>query len=298
MVAGGTGWIGSALCKSLAADGHAVVILSRSPGQQSLGRQVVWDGRSLGPWTSEIDAADAVVNLCGESIGAGRWTAARKAKLINSRVEPTALLVQALGNASAAPTRPRVLVNASAVGYYGDRGDEPLTEVEGPGLDFLARLVVQWERAARPAESAGVRVALMRNAVVLGPGGGALRQLALPFRFFVGGPIGRAGAWFPWIHMDDVVGLLRRALVDEQMAGPVNVAAGSATMRDLARDIGRALHRPSWLPVPRLALRLLLGELGEALTVSQRVVPERAIGLGYEFREPGIARALERSLAW
>lgn len=253
-----------------------------------------WDGKSLGSWVGELDGADAVVNLCGESIGAGRWTKARKARLVSSRVDSTSILVQALAEAG---SRPRMLVNASAVGYYGDRGGEPLTEAEGPGLDFLAQLVVKWEAAARAAEPLGVRVALMRNAVVLGPDGGALRQLALPFRLFVGGPIGSRHAWFPWVHMDDVVGLIRRAIDDDQVQGPVNVAAGSVTMDELARELGRSLGRPSWLPVPQIALRILLGELGEALTVSQRVLPERAAQLGYVFKEPGIARTLQRALA-
>jgi uncharacterized protein len=293
IVAGGSGWIGSGLCPALVADGHDVVILSRSPQPGGHARTVVWDAQTLGPWTEELADADAVVNLCGESIGAGRWTAARKARLLSSRVGPTSLLVRALRDA---PQHQRVLVNASAVGYYGDRADEPLTERETPGLDFLAQLVVQWEAAALAAESHGVRVVLLRNGVVLGPGGGALRQLALPFRLLVGGPLGRPDAWFPWVHIDDVVGLYRRALEDHKVDGPLNMVAGSVRMRELAREIGQALHRPAWLPVPRLALRLALGELGDAFTVSQHVLPERALALGYQFQEPGIARALERSL--
>ncbi|HEY3116406.1 MAG TPA: NAD-dependent epimerase/dehydratase family protein, partial [Chloroflexota bacterium] len=173
VVAGGNGWLGRALCSSLAGDGHQVVVLSRQARPKLAARQ--WDGRTLGPWADEIDGADAVVNLAGESIAGGRWNPARRQVLIESRTQPTHALVAAIDRAS---RRPAVLVNQSAVGYYGDRGDATVTEADPPGGDFLARLVVDWEAAAKPAEALGVRVALIRTGVVMGPRGGALAQMA------------------------------------------------------------------------------------------------------------------------
>ena len=294
VVAGGSGWIGAALSRSLAADGHEIVTLARSLGQNPTGRTVLWDGRSLGPWTSELSGTDAVVNLSGESIASGRWTDERKAGLVRSRIEPTSVLVEAMAEAN---PRPTVLVNASAVAYYGDRGDEPLTESGGPGIDFLAQLVAEWEAATWIASDVGMRVVVMRNAVVLGPGGGALPQLALPFRLFLGGPIGRGRQWFPWVHLDDVVGLFRRAIVDPVIEGPINVAAPEPVrMNDFAITLGQVLGRPSWLPMPQLLLRVALGELADYLVTSQRIVPEKAIRLGYDFKEPRLTHALERAL--
>jgi uncharacterized protein (TIGR01777 family) len=255
---------------------------------------VVWDGRSIGEWAAELEDADAVINLSGQSIMSGRWNEERKRALLTSRTEPTAAIVGALKRAR---RRPRVLVNASAVGYYGDRGDEPVTESDPPGGDFLARLVVEWEQVAERASELGVRVCLMRIGIVLGPGGGALAQLALPFRFFLGGYIGSGKQWISWVHVDDVVGLFRFAIEREDASGPINVTAPEpATNRELAHALGSAMGRPSWLPVPSFALRVALGELADQILVGQRALPAAALRLGYAFRHPSLDLALRGAL--
>ncbi len=292
IVAGGSGWLGRALSSSLASDGHQVIVLSRQIRPGAATRR--WDGRILGPWADEIDGANAIVNLSGESIGARRWGPPRKRVLLESRTQPTHALVAAIERAAHCPA---VLVNQSAVGYYGDRGDEAISEADPPGADFLAQLVVQWETEARAAEALGVRVVLTRTGVVIGPGGGALAQMALPFRRFIGGPIGSGRQWFPWVHIDDVVGLLRWAIERPEASGPINVVAPEpVTLKTFADTLGRVLHRPSWLPVPRLPLRIALGEIADALMVSQRVVPQAAQRLGYRFHEPTLLSALQRAL--
>jgi uncharacterized protein (TIGR01777 family) len=250
-----------------------------------------WDGRTLGPWADEVDGADAVINLAGEPVAPKRWTDARKQVLRASRLDPTRALVAAIERAG---KRPSVLANASAVGYYGDRGDASLRETDPPGGDFLARLVVDWEAAARQAAT---RVALLRMGVVLGPGGGALPQLALPFRFFVGGPIGSGRQWFPWVHLNDVVGAFRFVLDHPEVEGPVNIAAPEPVRnRDFARALGQTLRRPSWLPVPAVALRIVLGELGNALLTGQLVLPEKLAAAGYPFQQPQLLPALRQVL--
>jgi uncharacterized protein len=297
VVAGGTGWLGSALCRSMDADGHDVVVLSRTLGRggEAHGpRRVVWDGRSVGAWAAELEDADAVINLSGESVMDGRWSEERKRALVASRVEPTTAIVGAIKRAQ---NRPGVLVNASAVGYYGDKGDQPVTESDPPGNDFLARLVVEWEQAAMQAVVLGVRVCTMRIGIVLGPGGGALAQLALPFRFFLGGYVGSGKQWISWVHIDDVVGLFRFAVERADATGAINVTAPEpATNRQLAQTLGSVLGRPSWVPAPAFALRIVLGELAESLLVGQRVLPAAAQQLGYRFQHPALESALRGAL--
>jgi uncharacterized protein (TIGR01777 family) len=228
-----------------------------------------------------------VINLAGESIAPKRWTVERKRVLRASRIDPTRALVAAISRSAQPPT---VLANASAVGYYGDRGDAIANEADPPGGDFLARLVIDWEAAA---QEAATRVALFRMGVVLGPRGGALSQLAMPFRFFVGGPIGSGRQWFPWVHIDDVVSAFRFALDHQEVEGPLNVTSPQPVRnREFARAVGQALHRPSWLPVPAFALRIALGELGTTLLGSQRVLPEKLARAGYIFQQPQLRPAL------
>jgi uncharacterized protein (TIGR01777 family) len=235
-----------------------------------------------------------VVNLTGESIVRARRRRDSKKVLRESRVQPTEALVAALERAT---RRPPVLVNASAMGYYGDRGDEVLGEEDPPGSDFLARIVVDWEAAALRATNLGVRVVLLRLGLVLGSGGGPLSQMAVPFSFFLGGPIGAGDQWVSWVHMDDVVGLIRFAMERAELSGPVNVAAPEPVRyRDFAAAIGRALGRPSWLPVPRAVVRVLFGELADAVLAGQRLRPAVAESVGYEFCEPRVERALRRAL--
>jgi hypothetical protein len=237
---------------------------------------------------------DAIVNLAGESLAAGRWTAERKAEIRRSRIEGTRAIVNAI---TTADPRPKVLVNASAVGYYGDRGDEPLDETSRPGTGFLARVCVEWEAEARRAEALGVRVVLLRTGVVIAPDGGAVSAMLLPFRAALGGRLGSGRQWISWVHRDDVIGLIRDVVAKEEYAGAVNATSPNpVTNRDFTRALARAVHRPAVLPVPGIALRLLFGEMATTLLTGQRVLPRVAERTGYQWREPELPAALETSV--
>ncbi|GAB4279010.1 MAG: TIGR01777 family oxidoreductase [Coriobacteriia bacterium] len=292
-ILGGTGLIGGALRGSLADAGHEVVLFAREATAARLQPEagttvVVYDGRAEGEWVASLEGADAVVNMAGATIGA-MWTPARKEAIRASRVDLTKTVVEALRTLA---DRPRVLVNASGAGYYGDRGDDLLGEDEPPGSDWLARLAADWEEAAFEAQGLGMRVVTMRTGIVFSREGGSLELMALPFRFFVGGPLGSGRQWFPWIHLDDIAGLYRFAVETEAVTGPLNACAGSERQREVARAIGRAMRRPSWLPAPVFAVRLLYGEFADALSASQRVSTEKVRSLGYEFQWPEIGPAL------
>ena len=297
IVAGGTGWLGSVLTASLVADQHEVIILTRRPPvatPEAAERHVSWDGRTLGPWVTEVAGADAIVNLSGAPIAPARWTTARKRTLRASRIESTRTLVAAL---EATPRRPAVLVSASAIGYYGDRGDENVAENDPPGHDFLAELCRDWEAEATRATALGVRVVLPRLGVVLGPDGGALLPLAMISRFFLGGPIGTGRQWMPWVARTDVVALLRFALTRPEVSGPINVVSPNPVRNEeLAREIGKALGRPSWISAPPFMLRLILGEFADTLLTGQRALPTTALKLGFEFTRPTLSGALATTL--
>ena len=295
VVAGGTGFIGRPLVGALLARGDTVAVLTRSaaPDLPQGARAVRWNAAPGGDggWRSAIAGADAVVNLAGESIAAGRWSPARKGRIMASRVHATRAIVEAMG---ADATRPRALISASAVGFYGPRGDEAVTEADGPGHDFLAKVCVAWEAEARRAEAHGARVVLARLGLVLAGDGGALPRMALPFRLMAGGPLGAGTQWVPWIHRDDAIALLLLLLRSGAAQGPVN-AVGPAPVRgrDFACELGRALGRPSWLPAPAPLLRLALGEAADALLLAgQRALPRQAEALGYRFRYGAAAAAL------
>lgn len=299
VVAGGTGFIGRAVCRELLRAGHEVTVLTRDASRAS-GR--VPQGVKVAQWSPEqseelrevLSAKDAVINLSGESVAAQRWTPEFKQKLVDSRVNSTRALVQ--GIRSAEP-RPKVLVNAGAVGIYGNRGEEELTESSPPGTGFLAELAIRWEQSADEARELGVRVVKLRIGIVLGEGGGALEKMLLPFRLFVGGPFGSGQQWFPWIHLDDVSGITLHALAHDTVDGAVNtVAPGIVRLGEFCKALGRVMGRPSWLPVPGFALRLVVGELGESMLWSQRVVPQVALQTGYAFRYPQVEQALRQVL--
>lgn len=299
IVAGATGFIGRSLVRQLSARGDAVVVLSRS-GRVSPGifpenvRTVRWDGKRQGPWSAEVDGADAVVNLAGESIGGGRWTAERKELLIRSRVDPTNALVHAC---LAAARPPSVFLNASAVGYYHHEGDSPVTEDDPAGTGFLCEVAQQWEAAAGRVASRGVRLVIARIGVVIGAGGGALQRMLLPFRLFIGGPLGTGTQWFPWVHVDDVVGAMVFLLDQTSLSGPVNVVAPEpVTMASFARQLGSVLRRPSWIPVPAFFLRTLLGEMAVLILGGRPVVPSRLMGTGYRFHHPRLDGALRSAV--
>jgi uncharacterized protein (TIGR01777 family) len=285
LVTGGTGLVGKPACDALRAAGHAVTIVSREPGRVPA-RAIGWDGLR-----AVMSETDAIVNLAGDPIAGGRWTDTRKTEIRRSRVESTRALVDAI---AAADPRPKVLVSASAIGYYGDRGDEPLDESARPGTGFLARVCVEWEAEARRAETFGPRVVLPRIGIVLAPDGGALAAMLLPFRAGLGGTLGSGRQWMSWVHRDDVVGLLRDAVANDAYAGPVNATSPNpVTNKDFTKALGRALHRPTILPVPGVALRLLVGEMASLLLAGQRVLPAVAQRVGYEWRQPELPAALE-----
>jgi hypothetical protein len=294
LVSGGTGLIGGALVARLRAAGHAVAILTRraAAGPDA----VTWD-----PAAGRLDAAaleglDAVVHLAGESIGAGRLNAARKRAIMNSRAAGTRLLATTL---AALRRPPRVLVSASGINYYGSRGDEVLRESAAPGQGFLAEVCRAWEGATAPAAAAGIRVVVLRIAMVLVTEGGALARMLPLFRAGGGGPLGPGTQWWSWITRDDLLAVIERALADETLAGPVNAASPQpVTNREFTRALAAALHRPAVLPAPAFALRLALGELAdELLLASIRVEPAALVARGFGFTHPALAGALARVLA-
>ena len=293
VIAGGSGFIGEAVVRRLVARGDDVAVLSRNPAKVRVGRGVVWDGRTQGPWSEEIAHADAIVNLAGENVGEGRWTEARKRKLIASRVNATGAIVQALRNA---PPRERVLVSASAVGYYGfTRGDEELDESASRGGGFLAELVEEWEAVARESDPLA-RLVLPRFGVVLAPDGGALKRLLLPFKLGVGGRVGSGEQWMSWIDRDDAVRIVEWAIDNQSARGVYNASAPAPLRnRDFTRALGRALHRPAVMPAPAFALRIAFGEMAEEMLLGgQRVVPRRAEREGFRFEVPTLDASLAR----
>lgn len=293
-VVGATGLIGGAVARALVVRGDAVVAVSRRGAARVEGAEDVrWDPAEGPPPDAVVSGVDAVVNLAGAPIEAKRWTAARKREIRESRVLTTRLIAERVGGEVGAP----VLVNASAVGYYGPRGDEELTEEAAPGRDFLAETCVAWEREAAGAEARGARVVLLRTGIVLSPRGGALPKLALPVRLMVGGPIGGGRQWVPWIHEDDEVGIILQALDREDVAGPLNLTAPEPVrQRDMAAAMGRALGRPAVVPTPAIALRLALGELATLALDGQRAVPRAALDAGYAFRFTDVEAALRDAL--
>jgi uncharacterized protein (TIGR01777 family) len=293
-VTGASGLVGRRLVDRLLERGDEVLALSRRPatGPARPGlHAIAGDLNAPGSWQQALAGAGAVVHLAGEPLAARRWSPSQKRRLEDSRIEGTRHLVDAL---LVCPAPPSVLVSASAVGFYGARGEEELDEASPAGTGFLASLCQRWEAEAQRAAGAGVRTVVPRLGVVLSARGGALTRLRLASRLFVGGPLGRADGWFPWIHEDDVVGLLLHALADPPgLRGPLNVVAPEAVcMRDFARAIGRTLHRPAGLPLPEPLLRLVLGEVATAINPGQRVIPRAALASGYRFLHPSLHEAL------
>jgi uncharacterized protein (TIGR01777 family) len=297
LISGGSGLIGRQLTASLLKEGHDVVVLSRRPETANPprgARYVSWDARTAeGDWVKELKGAQAIVNLAGASIGNWPWTKRRMALLLSSRLYATGALMLALER-TPAPVRPPLLVSASGIDYYGDRGDEVITEDSHAGDSFLARLSEQWETAAQKAEPLGVRVVRIRTSMVFSREAYAFQLLTLPFRLFVGGPLGDGRQWFTWIHIDDIVGIYRLAVEDARVSGPVNaVAPDIRRERDVATEIGRVLHRPALIPAPAFALRLVLGKESQLLLHGRHAEPAKALAFGYAFRFGGLHEALE-----
>ena len=294
VVAGGTGFIGRPLCASLCQEGHQVTLLTRRIEGEwpcaSIVTAVEWNGRTAGAWEHCLDGADAVINLAGAPIADGRWNDARKQLLMESRVLTTRLLVEALSRRS---SKPRTLINASGIGYYGASDDRVLDEGAARGQGFLADLCLAWEAEALRAAEFGVRIVMLRTGMVLEQDGGALPKMLLPFRLFAGGPILPGTQWVSWIHRRDHIGLIQWILTTPSVSGPVNaVAPEPVTMNTFCQVLGRVLHRPSWLPVPGFALQMALGELGTLMTTGQRVNPAKAISRQYVFHYPTLEPAL------
>lgn len=294
IIAGGSGFLGRALHTRLRSDGHAVGILTRQP-RPGVHDDIAWtpDGAS-GSWAQALDRVDAVVSLSGEGIADRRWSAARKQALKASRLLPTRSLVAAFGQVSRPPA---VFISGSAVGYYGARGDEIVTEAEPPGSDFLCTLCVEWEAEAARASTI-TRVVLLRTAPVLHPDGGALGKMLLPFRMGVGGPLGSGTQFMPWIHLADWVDFIVWLVNTGGAHGAFNVTAPvPVTNADFSRTLGKVLHRPAVVPVPAFGLRLLIGELADSLLTGQRAVPARAEEAGFQFRFRELEPALRDLLA-
>ncbi|HEX4953719.1 MAG TPA: TIGR01777 family oxidoreductase [Thermoanaerobaculia bacterium] len=294
LITGGSGLIGRALAASLAADGHEVVVLSRRPegvhGLPPGARAEGWEPERAGPWADLLDGA-VVVHLAGDNLAEGRWTAEKKRRIRDSRVLSGQALARAI---EAGPARPEAFLQSSAVGYYGfDRGEEEVAESAAPGDDFLGRVCVEWEASTAGLDALGIRRPILRTGLVLSGAGGALPQMALPFRLFVGGPVGRGSQVLPWIHEIDEVRAIRFLIDHPTASGPFNLTAPSPVpFRAMARALGRSLRRPSLLPVPAFALRLLLGEKAELVLGGQRAVPKRLLELGFSFRFPELEPAL------
>ncbi len=294
VIAGGSGFLGEPLVKRLLARGDHVAVLSRNPAKVRVGRGVAWDGKTQGGWSAEVADSDAIVNLAGENVGEGRWTDERKQQLVASRVDATNAIVQALRKS---PPRERVHVNASAVGYYGLRGDEELDENGTRGDGFLAELVEKWEAAARQAESLA-RLVIPRFGVALAEDGGALEKMLLPFKLGVGGRVGSGEQWMSWIDRDDVVRFIEWAIDNRDARGVYNATSPEPVRnRDFTRALGRALHRPTFMPAPAFALKIVFGQMAEEVLLGgQRVVPRRAEREGFRFEAPTLDASFARQL--
>ena len=294
LIGGSHGLVGTALIKSLEAEGHEIFRLVRhAPTSKT---EVEWSPDRYSIALARIEGFDAVVNLAGESIAEGRWTDEKKRRIRESRVKGTKLLGDALANLTVPP---KTFVCASAIGYYGNRGDELLTETSAPGDDFLAKVCAEWEQATALAAEKGIRVVNARFGVILDNNGGALKKMLPPFRMGVGGRIGSGKQWMSWIALDDVIVGIKFALANESARGPVNfVSPNPVTNAEFTKTLGKALSRPTIFPIPSFAIKLMFGEMGEALLLGgQRVAPVRLVGGGFEFSYPQLQAALGHILA-
>jgi uncharacterized protein len=292
VVTGGTGFLGRPLILRLRAAGHEVTTLTRRADGRSGGREVEWHpSGAAGSWVSELEGADAVINLAGEPLAECRWSEARKQRIRDSRLNATRSIVGAIGRAR---RRPAVLFSGSAVGYYGPRGAEPIAEAEPAGTDFLGRLARDWEDAALDAQRLGARVVLLRTGLVLERDGGALQPLLLPFRLGVGGPLGSGEQYWPWIHRDDWVAAIEWLLSNPSISGPVNIAAPfPETNRAFSKTLAAVLGRPCVFRVPSVALRVALGEMADVVLTGQRAIPAKLAAANFPF----VFERLDRALA-
>ncbi|MHB8076646.1 TIGR01777 family oxidoreductase [Desulfosporosinus fructosivorans] len=298
LIFGGAGFVGRNLTKELLANGYQVSVVSRNRQKtlNSLGDNVQvieWD--NISPLSSmyELHDIDVVINLAGESIGNRRWSYSIKQEILTSRIRTTSAIVAAINNRT---MQPKVLINASAVGYYGPRQDDKITELEKAGQDFLAGVCRAWEKEANKVQNNFTRVVTLRIGVVLG-NEGALKRMVMPFKFFIGGPLGTGNQWLSWIHIKDLTSMIRFVIEHQEVIGPVNATAPTPVrMRDFSKVLGEVLKRPSWLPVPERLLKIALGQMAEMLLYGQRAIPEKILGAGFEFRFFELRSALEYAL--
>jgi len=295
VIAGGTGFVGSALCKTLTVRGDGVTVMTRRPAGKPDGgnlRYVRWDQEN---WQEAVSGADAVINLAGEPIVGRRWSQRQKVRLWDSRVGTTHQLIQAMARS---PKKAGVLINASAIGYYGPSGDQALTEEGAPGEGFLSDLCRAWETEAKRAEALGTRVVCIRIGLVLGKEGGALAKMLPPFRLGLGGPMGSGRQWVSWVDRNDLIGILLFALDHSKISGPVNATAPEPVrMREFASTLGKVLNRPAFIPAPGFVLQAVLGEMAAVLLDGQKVLPQAAQRHGYQFMQPSLKQSLTRILS-
>jgi uncharacterized protein len=298
IITGGTGLIGNALAENLARDGREVIVLSRGsePGNSLATniRYVKWDGRSVQGWGHLVDGAGAIVNLAGKNLSSGRWTDRNKQEVLDSRLNAGAALVQAVRQAE---RKPAVLVQSSAVGYYGFSESAVFTEEASPAGDFLGTVGQKWEASTQAVEELGVRRVMVRSGVVLSARSGALPRMQLPFKLFVGGPLGSGRQWMSWVHLDDEVRALRFLVENPQAFGAFNTSAQPVTNRQFSRSLGKAMRRPSSIPMPAFALRLLFGEMSSVLLQGQRVSSQKLLDHGFQFNFPDIDSAFRDLLS-
>ncbi|MBN3869344.1 TIGR01777 family oxidoreductase [Nostoc sp. JL33] len=318
VITGATGFVGSRLVQRLHGEGHKIVVLTRNnafaqkvfPSEAFPNLEIVaYTPNASGSWQSVIASCDGVVNLAGEPIGEGRWTPERKQEILNSRKLGTQKIVEAIANANpktavattggtpATRCLPSVLINASAIGYYGTSETATFDETSLSGNDFLAQVSQAWEAEARKVKDAGVRLVILRFGIVLG-NGGALGKMISPFKLFAGGPIGSGRQWFSWIHVDDLVNLILQALTKSEIEGVYNATAPNPVrMADLSQSLGRVMNRPSWLPVPAFAIEALLGDGAIVVLEGQQVIPKRTVETGFEYKYPNLQSALTQILS-
>lgn len=293
LITGGTGMIGKALTQAVLASGHQVWILSRNPasGQLPARLQVTaWDGKSSQGWGHLMEDMDAVINLAGASIGTQRWTANRKDEIRLSRLNAGKAIVDAIKKVKKVP---RVVVQASAVGYYGTQNDGPIDEASPAGDDFLSKICVEWEESTKAVEDLGVQQIVIRSGVVLGRHEGALSRMLMPFALFVGGPIGKGHQWLPWIHIKDEVDAILFLLAQKKISGPFNLTSPQPVTNEVfGKQIAKVTKRPYWMPAPEIGLKLLLGEMSLLVLKGQRALPTRLISLGYQYHFTEAEKAL------
>ena len=299
IITGATGLIGTKLSKALINRGDKVIVFSRNTSKAKTEipdayKYVEWDYECLEHWQNEINGVDAVIHLAGVNVFGKRWNVSYKKNILESRIVSTSNLVKAIKNST---SKPSVFISSSAIGFYGDKGNEIIDETSLPGDDFLASVCKKWEEEASEVEKFGVRHAGIRTGIVLNPNDGALKQMLLPFKLFLGGPIESGRQWFSWIHVDDIVGIYLFSLDNTLIKDGVNAASPNpVTSKDFAKTLGKVLHRPYIFPVPRFAMKITLGEVADVVTASQRVYPKKLIDFDYRFKFENLREALENLL--